>query len=313
MKKILFISLTLLSVYSSANEAVTTMSDYVVRAVKELAASPPLKLLENNKGESRREITLGYLETSTDDNATVSTGATSYENGSAEGFGIGYGYSYSWKDSWALYSWIQGASQSGEHTQTINGVRTNFIDAFDSKYINVTLGLSHEFFRSNKNHTLNVFAGASVYHMELSGQVQSFNPSGGAPSATYVASLDGIFPAVNFGMMYSFNYFQKVKIIPYFTGMVSLADECQTFRVDNVVLTDGRIQDNSPLCGGTNTAGGDGKTDIATDFVTIGVRFEYVPWDMGFNFSGLFRNLFRDGKEQRAAVEGAYISVSTTF
>ena len=313
MKKILLISLLLLSVNSLANEAVTTMSDYVVRAVKEVAASPPLKLLENNKGESRREITLGFLTTSTDDNATVSTGATSYESGSASGPGAGFGFSYSWKDRWALYTWLQGATQSGEHTQTINGVRTNYMDAFDSTYVNATFGISHEFFRSNKNHTLNVFAGASVYLLELSGQVQTFNPTGGAQTANYVASLDGIFPAVNFGMMYSFNYFKKVKIIPYFTGMISLADECQTFRVDNIQQTDGRIQDNSPLCGGTNNTGGDGKTDIATDFVTIGIRFEYVPWDMGFNFSGLFRNLFRDGEEQRAPVEGTYFSISTTF
>ena len=87
-----------------ASESITTMTDYVQHAMTELAASPPITLLKNTKGSSRHELIAGYIKTSVDDNATLSTGSTSKELGSASGQGLGYGYTHSFKEKWALLS-----------------------------------------------------------------------------------------------------------------------------------------------------------------------------------------------------------------
>lgn len=310
MKKILLAFLVLN--YSFANDAITTMSDYTQQAVSELAASPPLKLLKNKKGESRHEVSVGILETKTDDNATLSTGSTSYENGSASGFGVGYGYSRAFADGWAFYSWFQLVSQSGDHTQTVGSVTTTEITGFDTWSFNISTGISYEFLRNNPKHTLNTFIGFTLIHLELTGDIKTYNPSSGALQSAYKGSLDGFFPGINLGVMYSYSLWKNIEIVPYAVGIISLADECQTFRVDDVAATDGTIQDNSPECG-VNTSDGDGETDIQTSIATFGFNVNYLPWDVGINFSGFLRELLRDDDEKRAPVTGSYLSLSKSF
>jgi len=313
MKTLNILLLLLISNLVTANDSITTMSDYTQHAVIELAASPPLKLLANIKGESRHEVTLGHLKTSIDGDSTMSTGAKRTEEGSADGFGIGYGYSRSFADKWAFFSWFQFVTQSGEHTQRENGITTTRIDAFDSKSFNISLGLSYEFLRDKDKHILNTFAGVSLIHLELTGQIQNSNATNGNPETNYIGSLDGFQPAVLLGTMYSYKAFELVEIVPYAIGIISLAEECQTFRVDDVKLTDGNIRDNSPKCG-VNTTDGDGETDIQTSVLTVGFRINYIPWDLGFNISGVLRDaILRDEEEDRAPVSGAFLSITKTL
>jgi hypothetical protein len=296
----------------TANDSITTMSDYSQHAMTELAASPPLLLLENKKGKVRHEIILGHISTDVDDNANLSDGTITKEKGEASGFGVGYGYNSSFKEKWSWFFWLQAAQQSGDHTQTTESITTIKISDMETLNASLSFGLSYEFLRESDKHTLNVFAGPSFLLLDVSGAIQTYNTSGSITSA-YDGSFDGVLPAITLGSMYEYKFFENFQIVPYAMVVLSLADECQTFRVDNVSLNDGSATTNSPECGsGTGTV--DGETDISPSFATIGVKFNYRPWDLGFNVSGIIRDaILRSDNEERAQVKGALLSLSKSW
>ena len=304
---------TLISFNLLANDAVTTMSDYAKHSMTELAASPPLLLLENKNGQSRHEIVLGYIKTSVDDNATLSGGTTAKEKGDADGFGLGYGHSKSFKDKWGRFFWIQAAQQSGSHDQTVNSTTTATIKDMETVNLNLAIGISYEFLRNLEKHVLNLFVGPSLTYLEVSGAINTYNTSGNQ-TAAFDASYDGLLPSVMFGLMYEYKFIKNFQVVPYALLNLSLADECQQYRVDNVSLSDANADANSPECGGGKKGTVDGETDIAPSFASIGIKFNYVPWNIGFNISGLIRDAFlRSDNEQRAQVKGAFLSLSKSW
>lgn len=311
--KLLIISFFLISINLFANDAVTTMADYGKHSLTELSANPPLLLLENKKDKSRNEIVFGYIQTKVDDNATLSSGSITKEKGDAGGFGLGYGRSKSFKDRWAYFYWLQGAQQSGDHTQTIGTTVTATIKEMETVNINLAIGLSYEFLREMEKHTLNLFGGPSFNYLEISGAINTYNTSG-TQTSSFDASYDGLLPSVLLGLMYEYKFIKNIQIVPYALVNFSLADECQDYRVDNVAQSDGSANANSPKCGIGSTGTVDGQTDMALSFASIGVKFNYVPWNIGFNISGMIRDAFlRSDNEERAQVKGTFFSLSKSW
>lgn len=312
MRNLKVILLSIIVHNAVANDSITTMSDYAQHSMTELVSNPTLKLLKNIKGKSRHELSFGYITAHTDDNATLSTGAITKESGESSGFGIGYGYTKSFKNKWAYYFWLQGVQQEGDHTQTTNGITTGKITDFSGVYLNISFGLSYEFLRETKKHTLNVFAGPSLMLIDISGAVQAYNDSG-AIEAAYDGSFDGTLPALMAGIMYEYKFLKNFEVIPYSILVYSLASECQEYRVDNVALNQGNSIESSPKCD-PKLNSVDKETDIAPSFLSVGFKINYSPWDIGFNISGIIRDIIlRGDSEDRAQVKGGYLSVSKSW
>jgi hypothetical protein len=311
--KLLLIIFSLISFKTLANDAVTTMTDYTQHAMTELAASPPLRLLRNTKGESRHEFVFGYIDTTVDDDAILSTGDTADEKGNAKGVGFGYGYSHSYKEKWAIFFWLQAVQQSGDHEQKIDGVVRARITDMETVNLSLAFGVSYEFLRDSENHTLNLFMGPSLLMLQTSGAIETFDASSSYTSA-FDGTFEGVLPAITLGLMYEYKVMNKLQIIPYFIVSYSLADECQSYTVDNVSLNDSGANANSPECDGVVNGTVDGETDVAPSIITVGVKFHYEPWNMGFNISGVIRDAFmRTEDEDRAQVKGALLSLNKTW
>lgn len=312
--------LLMLSAYSLvfANESITTMTDYSRNSMEELAASPPLNLLKNTKGESRHEFIAGLYEGEVNDPATVAWtngDVTSQELGSVEGHGFGYGYSKSWKDRWAWYFWLQWAWYEGSHKQSIYGVTTITVDEIEAQTGVLAFGLSYEFLRDNPKHTLNLFGGPAIMSLDVTGQIKTFALSDGSLASQYQGHYDGLLPSAIVGLMYDYNFSEKFQVLPYGMLVYSFADECQVYRVDKVAVADEYVTSNSSLCGPVeNTSGEDGQTDISPSFFTLGIKFTYVPWGISANASGIIRDAIqRNDEERRAPVKGTLFSISKAW
>jgi len=319
MKRVLTVVVSLFCFSALSNESITTMTDYSRNTMEELAATPPLVLLKNNKGESRHELIAGIYKGKVDDPATVSwinnQDITSQERGDANGFGLGYGYSKSWKDRWAWYFLFQWAKYDGSHKQTINGVTTISVDDIEGQTMVLGAGISYEFLRDIPKHTLNFFGGPAILSLDVTGQIKTYDSTNGSLSSKYQGHYDGLLPSAIIGLMYDYDFSKKYQIMPYAMLVYSFADECQTYVVDHVEKADEFVTSNSPLCGEVeNTSGEDGQTDISPSFYSIGIKFTYIPWGLSVNASGMIRNLItRNDEERRAPVKGTLFSLSKSW
>ncbi|MCO4754896.1 MAG: hypothetical protein KC478_10480 [Bacteriovoracaceae bacterium] len=312
---VVFLSL-LISSNSFANDAVSQASEYAKRAMTELASDPPLLLLKNEDGKSRHEFLLGYLKLTTDDDATLTDGTKAQEKGSAKGYGFGYGYSHSFKERWAFFMWLQGVTvEKGNHQQTVAGQLTAKTIDFDALNLNLALGLSYEFFRDNDKHTLNVFGGPSLMYLDFHADIENYDAPPSA-AGNLNTSLDFFFskfiPTFMAGAMYEYKYFKNWEIAPYALGVIKLIDKCQEWSADRVSIN-GPVDGSSSKCPASGVAN-KGQIDIAPSFVSIGVKVNYKPWDLGFNVSSMIRNaIMRPDKEDKAEVEGVLFSLSKSW
>lgn len=319
MKNLIVILTLLVCHIVQANESITTMTDYSRNSMEELAATPPLVLLKNNKGESRHEFIAGLYEGKVDDPATVTwtdgEDKTSQEKGSADGMGFGYGYSKSWKDKWSWYFWFQWAKYDASHVQTIDGVTTITVDDIEAQTMVLAFGFSYEFLRDNPKHTLNLFGGPAILSLDVTGQIKTFALDTGDLASQYQGHYDGLLPSGIVGLMYDYHFSEKFQILPYAMLVYSFADECQEYRVDKVAVADSFVTSNSPLCGEVeNFSGEDGETDISPSFYSLGIKFTYLPWGISVNASGMIRNaITRNDEERRAPVKGTLFSVSKSW
>jgi hypothetical protein len=302
---------------SIANDAVAQASEYAKQAMTELASDPPLILLRNEYGKSRHEILGGYMTLKSDDDAKLANGTVANEVGDAKGFGLSYGYSYSFKEKWAFVTWLQAATvESGNHTQSVGGQVTAKSINFDSLNLNLAIGLSYEFFRDNDKHTLNVFGGPSFMYLDFHSDVENYAfPPNAAGSLN--TSLDFFFseliPSAFGGFMYEYKYFEDWIVSPYALGVISLGDECQDWEADRVSVNTGNLDGSSPRCTPSGSAAR-GQIDIAPSFVSIGIKFRYKPWNVGFNISSVVRNaILRPDKEDKAEVTGYLFSLTKSW
>lgn len=299
---------------ASANDAVAQASEYAKQGMVEIASNPPLMLLKNEQGKSRHELQLSYVTLDSDDDATLTNGTIAQESGSAVGYGFSYGHSWSFKERWAFITWLQGITvEQGNHTQKIGGATSAKAIDFDALNLNLALGISYEFLRENKNHTLNVFAGPSIMYLDFHSDIENYNTSTGNLDLSLDFFFDTIIPAAFTGLMYEYKYFENWQISPYALGVLRLSDKCEAWEADRVSVNTGSIDGSSPEC----TASGDsskGEIDIAPSFVSIGIKFHYRPWDLGFNFSSYLNNLIlRSDDDKKAEVTGVNFSVSKAW
>ncbi len=295
------------------DSSVSQAGEYAKAAMMELASDPPLIMLQNEEGKSRHELALGYMKLKSDDNdVTLSGGVKATEKGSAKGYGFGYGYSHSFKDKWAFVSWLQAVTvEKGNHDQFVNGRLSARAIDFDSLNINLALGVSYEFFRENDKHVLNVFGGPSFMYLDFHSDIETYSTD--SPYALS-SSLDFFFskfiPAAMAGFMYEYRFFEDWIIAPYSIGVISLVDKCQPWEADRVSVNTGGVNGSSPECAASNTASR-GEIDIAPSFITVGVKFNYKPWDLGFNISSVIRNaILRPEEERKAEIETVLFSLS---
>lgn len=309
----LFIFL-IFSNHSYANDAVSQASEYARQGMIELASDPPLLLLKNEKGKSRHEVLAGYMKLESDDNdVTLTGGAKAQESGSAKGFGFGYGYSHSFKERWAFFGWLQALTvEKGNHQQIQNGVvRAKSIN-FDALNANLALGISYEFLRDKENHSLNLFGGPSIMYLDFHSDVENFDSSGSLNT-----SLDLFFtkviPTAMAGFMYEYKVLEKWQFASYAMGVISLIDKCQDWEADRVSVNNGGVDGSSPECT-TSGSGTRGQIEIEPSFISVGVKVNYKPWNLGFNVSSLIRNvILRPDKEAKAEVTGVMFSLSKTW
>lgn len=315
MKKTFTLLLLLVSSNSvQANDAVAQASEYAKQGMVEIASNPPLLLLKNEKDKSRHEIQLSYVTLDSDDDATLTSGTIAQENGDAKGYGFSYGYSWSFKERWAFVTWLQGITvEQGNHTQKISGVTSAKAKDFDALNMNLAFGLSYEFFRENPNHTLNVFAGPSIMYLDFHSDIENYNTSTGNLDLSLDFFFDTIIPTAFLGFMYEYKYFENWQISPYALGVLRLTDKCQAWEADRVSVNTGSIDGSSPECSASGNST-KGEIDIAPSFVSIGVKFHYRPWDLGFNVSSFLNNLIlRSDDDKKAEVTGINFSFSKSW
>lgn len=299
--------------FAQVDIAVSVTGDYAQQAMTELAAVPPLLLLENKEGESRSSVIAGYLELAADEDVTLADSSTAHEDGEAKGFGMGYGYSRSFSDRWAFYGWLQLAFFDGDHRQVQDDVATFTTKEMSGFVANLNLGISYEFFRDSEKHTLNVFGGPALMFYEHFADIKTFNTSG-QQTTDFEMELSHIVPAVTVGAMYDYKFFENWKISPYGILVISLADECQSFDTPRVSLNQLSGESlSSPECEAA-TSFDDATTDIIPTFGSIGVRFEYLPWKTGFSVSSYLRNLILNPDNgDKAEIKGTLLSLSKTW
>ncbi len=299
---------------SQANDAVAQASEYAKQAMTEIASDPPLMLLKNNKGDKRHEVTAGILKLkSDDDDVTLTGGVKATEKGDAKGFGLGYGFSKSFKDRWAIFTWLQAAVvNQGNHEQRVNGKITAKSIDFDALNINFALGLSYEFLRDNDKHTLNVFGGPSLMYLDFHSDVENYDQSG-----NITTSLDFFFskliPTAMGGFQYEYKYFEKWQVATYALGVIRLVDKCMEWEADRVSVNSGSLDGSSPECTPSGSSS-KGEIDVAPSFISVGIKVNYRPWNVGFNVSSLIRNaILKPEDEDKAQVEGVFLSLSKAW
>ena len=297
--------------HSQLDTAISVTGDYAQSAMTELAASPPLVLLKNEEGKKRSEIVVGYLKLSADDTVNVPSGSQAQEVGDATGFGFSFGHSKSFKDRWSYFAWIQGAVYSGDQTQTTNGIVTTKTDEMDGVIANVSLGISYEFLRDVEMHTLNLYGGPSLMFFNALADVATFNETTGASENNLEIEVSTLIPALTLGLMYEARWFEKWQIAFYTLGVLSL-QECVKYDAAVVNQTTGSSF-SSPECDASSDIS-NAEVDIATSFVSLGFKVQYLPWKMGFNISSIIRNLIiNEDEDDRAEVEGILISLNKSW
>jgi len=295
------------------DSSVSQPGEYAKAAMMELASDPPLIMLQNEEGKSRHELALGYMKLDSDDSdVTLTGGIKATEKGSAKGYGFGYGYSYSFKDRWAFVSWLQAVTvEQGNHEQYVDGRISAKAINFDALNINLAFGLSYEFFRENPKHILNVFGGPSLMYLDFHSDIETYTISS---PYNLITSLDFFFskfiPTAMAGFMYEYKFFENWIIAPYSIGVMRLVDKCQPWEADRVSVISGGVNGSSPECPSSSSAT-KGEIDIAPSFITVGVKFNYKPWDIGFNVSSIIRNaILRPEEERKAEIDTFLLSLS---
>jgi hypothetical protein len=170
--------------------------------------------------------------------------------------------------------------------------------------------VSYQFFDEDKNNfVMPVWIGPALFKRTINIDYKQdyTTANGGGTKYQFDAELDGITPGIMIGTQTSFSIKETVRISFYANIIMSLADDCAEYTVDNVSLDNDRS-----ITGGVSNYGCETSTASPTtapvkvhaprDVASLGVEFKYIPWDFSLNVSSQIRNIATPAKPEGTSI-----------
>lgn len=273
------------------NPTITTMLRTSGNANSTLAASPPLPMLYQHKGDYKVTLQPYYFINGKLNDTSESSSFFSRRAGSFEGAGGGGGISYGLSDKWGVHLFILGNSLTGDFSTT-NALLVGETRGTSISTIVASPMLTYQFFgEKDGGFTMPVFFGPLVTHRSLEARVvesnngvvkQDFDMKG---SATSLGLIAGMQMGIPLGESFMLNPFLMLGV-PFDHTVDTKASNIRTNIADPYVTTLSDVSQGAVV-------------DQGTVFGTLGMNLIYRPWGLAFNLTAPFVTSPIFGGEQK--------------
>lgn len=266
------------------------------QANKQISLSPPLPMLNYDKGEHRITVKPAYIQ----GNLIDGTGDFSTISSDLNGFGGGISYSYSFADKWGVYLWGTGASVSGASVVT-QGATTVELKGLKGSFGTLSAGIVRQFFGEKEGgFTLPVFIGPMLAKTKVSQTIFSTGFQ-----ADFDMEIDELLPGGLIGMEMGINISESFQLNPFLIGGVFGFTECHEYKV-TALRNDAQGYSSESTCNGRPR-----QLLYPSWIMTSGLNVVYRPWGLAFNVTApILKKNFWSGDD---SAEFATFTFSKSF